>query len=564
MLYLPTQNWLTTPVTSRDTLNGSSSGSSARQSQLTVAAENAVLRVLYGQVRIGPQIANVLSYNGNLVILAIWAQGECHSIVDLQIDDKVLPNSVTYTHYLGTSGQTVSPTLQLAFAAQSPTVNFTDAMPGICYSVITVPPSAATGFPRLSAVIKGRKVWTGSSVNWTDNPAWCLADFITNTAYGMGRICDLASAANVAADCDLLAGGTEKLRTLNLTIETVQPATNWLDTLRTYAGCWVVASPDGLRLVSDKAVVSSVASYSHSAGAIKDITSIKKRGVQSTPTVMTVRYTDTSVVPWRTANAVAYASGVLAGTTPRRESSVNLPGITRYSQAYREATERLNKLLLNDLSCTLDVFDEALIIDVGDVIEVTHPIGLSAKAMRVMAVNGEYGRYSLNLVEYDPAVYSSSVTTAPSVVDTALPNPLTPPSSVTNLDVVESVYVTRDGSVASRLQATWDVSPDLWVTRYAITVTRMTSALGANPLVVATGYSDSSSYTHGPLEDGFFYKTSVVVQRFFNLVSSVATDVTIEAIGKLLKPSDVVDIIATPTPAGLMLSWAPVIDIDAK
>ena len=174
LLFLPDPGqWATTPVvenpvTPRDTLNASAS--TAAEQQLTLAAENAPLRVIYGQVRLGPLVSNVLAYNGALVILAVWGHGEVDSFVDLQIDDKALASGVTYTHYTGTAGQTVNSTLVAAFAAQSPAVTYTDALPGICYSVVVVPAGSSAGFPRLNATIKGRKVYDPRS-NYVTNSA---------------------------------------------------------------------------------------------------------------------------------------------------------------------------------------------------------------------------------------------------------------------------------------------------------------------------------------------------------------------------------------------------------
>ena len=110
-VFLPNQNWTTaavseSPVAPRDTLNASAAN--IRETQLSIAAENAPLRVLYGTVRIGPQIANVLAYAGNLVILCIWGHGEIDSIDSYTIDDKAVASGVTATHYTGTAGQTVN------------------------------------------------------------------------------------------------------------------------------------------------------------------------------------------------------------------------------------------------------------------------------------------------------------------------------------------------------------------------------------------------------------------------------------------------------------------------
>lgn len=445
-LYLPDPGaWPSTlpdtPVTPRDTLNASAT--SVVDTQASVSAENAPLRVIYGEVRLGPLICTVLPYLQGNVILAVWGHGEVDEIVSMSIDDveialgsittlPTLGKDGTFTgggttpingnvrNYTGKTAQTADTLLIDAFAGQG--LTYADNLAGICYSVIYVPTGTSTGFPRINAKIRGLKVWTGATTEWSDNPAYCLADFITNATYGAKRTVDWASVASVAADCNALVGG-EKRRTLNLALETVQPVQNWLDTLQTYAGCWITQDGADLKLIADKAG-SVVASISHAAGQIQRISGMKKRGVQGVPTVMSLTYTDTTALPHKPGTVTVYADGVLAGTKPRRESTVSLPGINRYSQAKREAIERLNKLALNDLSMTLGVFDEALSLEVGDIVAVTHPIGIPPnKQMRVLSVVGEYGRFELGLLEYDPAVYNDSVATAPTWADTDLPDP---------------------------------------------------------------------------------------------------------------------------------------------
>lgn len=556
MLFLPDPGqWATaalpeSPVTPRDTLNASAS--SAVDQQLTLAAENAPLRILYGQVRTGPHVAQVLSYNGNLVMLAVWGHGEVDSFVDLQIDDKALAAGVTYTHHVGTVGQTVDTSLVAAYAAQSPPVTYTDTLPGIAYSVVTVPPGASAGFPRLAATIKGRKVWTGASTVWSDNPAWCLADFITNTVYGMGKTVDWTSVASVAGDCDALAAGVEKLRTLNLSLDTVQTAQAWVDTLKVYAGCWVVPSASGLKFVSDKAG-SSVASYLHASGQIQSLSGLKKRGVQNTPTVMTVTYRDTTLTPHRDATATVYAAGVLAGTTPRRESTVSLPGITRYSQAFREATERLNKLLLNDLSFTLGVFDEGLKIEVGDIVDVTHPLGLTAKLMRVMGISGEYGRYQLALVEYDPAVYNATVATAPTFADTTLPNPAAPPA-VTGVTMVEEVYQLDNGTYSSRWRITWASAAYPYLDHYR-------AELYAGSTLIQASSPATAEWATPPVQENVAYTARVAAVSSIGSTGTFASQ-SATAQGKQLVPGNVPSISAFEAGGRVYMSWLPAVDID--
>lgn len=555
------------PVTAKDTLDSTAVSTSTQQ--LSVAAENSVLRIIYGQVLIGPLIANVLTLNGSLVILAVWGHGEIDSIVSYYIDDKVPVAGVTATHYLGTAGQGIDDTLVDAIDAAIPGTVFTDTMAGIAYSVIKVPVGASEGFPRITALIKGRKVFNGTTTEWSDNPAYCIADFITNTEYGMSRTVNWASVTDVANDCDYLVSGTDKLRTINLCIDSPQPSATWLDTLRTYAGCWVVQDTSGdLKLVSDKASTTVAATFSSDLAQISSISNIVKRGVQTTPTVMLLTYTsidtNTSDVSAAPIYKEATVTVVINGGIPRRESAISLPGITRYSQAYREAVERLKKLYMNDLSFTLGVFDIGIGLDIGDIIEVTHPVGISTptggKKMRVMSISGEYGRYSLGLNEYDEAVYNTELQSGPTYLDTGLPNYTIPPN-ITGLNMSEELFEVSKGITGSRWRATWD-KPDhgrlknyrviLEIPGSTIADTTTTTNSWVSPAIQAIKDASGLDYT---------LRVSAVTQA--NSVGTAST-VTKPALGKFIKPGDVnINTLQCFEAGGrVYIAWGPVADVD--
>ncbi|MFA7278904.1 MAG: phage tail protein [Sterolibacterium sp.] len=507
-----------------------------------------------------------MPYLNAAVILGVWSHGECDSVVSTTINDLSLgaptivttadyqqctySNGVEVKHYWGTATQATDALLGLAFTANGKT--YTDTLPNICYSVFFIPFSAYSSFPRINCIIKGRKVATGSAgttIAWSDNPAYCLADFITNTTYGCKRTVNWASVYSVSQDCDAIVGGTEKIRTLNLALTTVQPVSAWLETLRTYAACWLIPSGTDLKFVSDKAG-SSIATIAHASGQIKSVANVKKRGVQSTPTLMIVEYTDTAVLPYKVSTAT-----VDSGVTPRRESKVSLPGINRYSQAVREATERLNKLLLNDLSLNIEVFDERLDLDVGDIVTVTHPIGLTSKLLRVLGITGGYGRYGLALLEYDPAVYDATVATTPTWSDTTMPNPLSAVDAPTSLVINEELYETRDYSYASRFAITWTASVDAYPLRYFVTISDPTH-------IVNSGYVLGAAYTFGPLMDGITYTVNVYAERESTQVRSTALSDTKAAVGNAALPANVANFALIPTDTGSRLIWDAVTNVD--
>jgi len=383
--------------------------SNIAQQQATVGGTNTLLPVVYGTQRVGGRIFAIkLKSNGNLVVGVAWCHGEVDSVVSTTINDEALDRGVLVTHYRGTSGQTYSTRLSAVISG------YDDDLPGICYSVYDIPEEDGAGFPRFNAVIKGQKISSssGGAKAYSQNPAYVIADFIENTTYGMGRSVDWATVATVASACSATVGSPgEAKRLLNLVIDQSLPGEEWLQVLRDYAGCWVVPEGASYRLVADT-TGSSVYSFT-TANIVEGSLRLTKRGTSETPTMVEVVYTDAGVTPYREAR---YST---APVTPRRVSRINKPGITRYSEAVRYATERLNAATLCDLSATFDTFDDGLKLQVGDLVDITHPIGLSAKVMRVSRVDPvSPGRWRIAAVEYDAAVYSSTVATGPTTPDT--------------------------------------------------------------------------------------------------------------------------------------------------
>ena len=538
-----------------------------KETQLTVAARNAWVPIIYGHVRVGPKLAYVATDGGNLVMLNIWGHGPLDSITEKWVDDKASPAGVSYQDRLGT-------------ATDTPTTLITGAVPsGIAYSVVSAAPGENAGFPRLNYYIKGLKVHdprvtpgaisaynSSHDINvkaWSDNPALCLADFITNTVYGMGKQVDWESVANVANFNDTIIGA-EKSRTLNFVMDTVQASSQWIDALRLYASCWVVEINGLIRLIPDKAGT-SVKTFSHASGNILGIGNIQKKGVMQIPNYITINYNDVTGVPHKS-NAIFYD---MSGTDSLRETSLTLPGINRATQANREAIERLKKLLYQDLSFDIDTFDEGIAIEIGDIVSVYHPIGVGSvgapKEMRVMAVQASSsGRYKLSLLEYTASVYDTSTITATTTPDTVLPNPYGTIAPVTSLTATEEIYQSSDGTVGSRIRTSWTGATDYYPIEYKVRVTRMDDSGGLNSLVVRTGdLIQDNSYVISPLEDSKYYKIEVWTKRLnSSTILSTVASYTVQALGKLLPPGNVATFQEYLTPSGLVLGWTPVVDID--
>lgn len=555
-------------VIPRRTVN--SVATTAEERQLSVAGAGAFVPFGYGQFRTGPIIGKVANYNGRLVMLLVWCLGEVDAIEGLYLSDgTAVPASVTATHYTGTTTQGVDATLAAAIPgwANNLVTTIRGQAIGLAYTVVNIGPSTDMGVPQFVAQIRGRKVYdprdggqlSNDSNTWlySTNAALALADLETSSLYGRGKSIDWASVSEVADDCGALVQSTEARRTINLLLDNQNQVDAWVDTLSVYAGCFVVNEGGITKLVSNRpgAVTRSITD----ADIVADKNgspqiNIKVKGVANSPTVMRVNYTDKSASEWRDAPAYAYLSGALDGSLEWRESVVSLPGIDRYSQAHREAVERLNMLTLTDLDISFSTHDEALQDQKGDIINVTSSRGLSVKPFRITdVVPISPGRWTVSAFEYQPNVFSDNVETAPAFTDTDLPSPINPPT-VTGLAVAEVVYQAANGLYHSRLAVTWDDPEYAYLDRWDVRV--MDGATLVHQQSVA-----SAEYTSPAVQDLVYYTVQVRTVSSAGAASDWEA-INITAQGKYLIPGDVPSLSGFEVGGQVRLSWEPAIDLD--
>lgn len=453
-------NWIsvTSPIgaTPRETLDQTFD---TFERQINVAALAEPCRVTYGMDRLGAQIATVLNYGTSIVAVLIWGRGEVQSVASFTISNATPPGTVLATHYTGTTGQAVDSKLVSAYSAIS--ITHTATLAGIAYSVIELQPGADIG--DMHAIVQGRKIYdprdgtqtlgTPSTYKYSDNPALALADAITNTTYGWGKAIDWTSVTAAANACDALVSG-EKKRIIGITLDTRQSAEEWVDILRAHAGCYVVPSPSGYKLVPD-ATASSVRTFAK-ADIVKGSLQWAMKPTEQQPNVIEISYTDTSAYPWTTRKAVYPANGIPPGSEELRLSRRNMPGVQRYSQALREAIEMFNHSRLEALQHRFTTFADALAQEPGDVITINDG-GLTAGiTFRMLSrTMSKKGLFEIAAQKYDPAAFDSSAAAAPSTGNTTLPSASNPPT-VGTVTLTEEVVTVPSGALPlSKIRATW-------------------------------------------------------------------------------------------------------------
>jgi hypothetical protein len=510
-------------------------------------------RLLYGQVQVAAEIAAVATATSGtryLYLLSVWGLGEIDSIVSVSAGDAAL-SSTNVVSYTGTVDQTADPWLAAAISGYADTLRGTvhGRAVSLAYSVIRAAPTASNPADRLRAVVKGRKVYdprTDTSA-WSDNAALCLADALAMA----GETVDWAAVEDAADYCDESVAGQPRW-TLNLALAEPLDVPTLVEGLRGYAHCFVVRGSGGVRLVPD----TTAASVWHltAADVLAGTLRLSRAGRRQIPTVVRVGYTRTDQDPYGTGTAEARHSQVDSGLLPWRESNIALPGCDSHAEAYRHAVERLNAFWLRDLRADLTVFDGGLELQAGDVVSLTHPIGLSAKLLRVLSVTAaEPGRWALTTEEYDPAVYSDAVAETPTYGDTELPSPFEVPAP-TGLVASEEVYQLESGLYASRLRLAWSVAA------YPYSAQSQVRVYAGADLVWSLLTTDTQAVT-GPVQEGVAYSARVAIVAAIGVTGAEAST-NITAQGKGLIPGDVPAVYGIEAGGEVRLRWDPAVDID--
>jgi hypothetical protein len=445
----------------------------------------------------------------------------------------------------------------------------------VCYTVAKFGRGASSGFPSVTAIIKGFKVYDPregghdpddrTTWEWSDNPALHLNDFLQSDHYGAGWTVDQSTVSTLADRNDKVidVATSTVLRTSNLTLDKMSKTETWTEALRGYAACFVVPSEDGIKLIADApaAVVASITI----ADMVDNSFRPTRRGLLDNPTAVKVIYTDTSGA-WKDATAEIVADGVSAGLLPRIESVVKQPGIPSYQQAIREATLRFKHFYFEDLEVRFDTFDEGLSYLEGDVVHVTHPIGISQNIRLTKITQKSPGRWELAGVEYQPSVYTSAYDTGTPDPDTFLPSPNDVPA-ITGLAAVEEVYQVQIGVYASRFRITWDDPAGAYP--YALLYTVQMKDAGTNKViwqhtgpkreVVTAALKDYPDPNIATIQ---LYIIKCWAHTAGGTTGADQTTPPVRAYGKLLPPGNVPSLDGYELGGEVRLFWSPAIDID--
>lgn len=425
--------------------------------------------------------------NEYLYIALVMAEGEVESITDFIIDDLPITDPkysglVGIDVYLGGDNQTMPDTALLREANEFWTAEH--RLRGVAFLGVRLKwdEEAFSGIPDITAIVKGKKVYDPRTTTtaWSDNPALCIRDYLTNTRYGKGlpvsAIDDVAIAA-AANDCDESVtlydgGGSGKLFTCNVVLDTSKTLFDNLGTLLLGCRGFLPYSQGKYRLKIDG---SRSSEFTFTNDTIIGGIEIQGESKDEKFNRVTVKFPnpdanwqpDTAIwPPADSAEETAYLAedgGVLL------HEEIDLDTITNYYQA-RDLARVILLRSRNAITCALTTTSEALQLEVTDVVSVTHSTpGWVAKPFQVIGMQlNDDGTVALALLEYDSTVYTwEEGTEQTAYPDTNLPDPFTV-GVVSNITVTETTTLGSDGTVIPTGLIAWDTAYDRLVNQYEI------------------------------------------------------------------------------------------------
>ena len=333
----------------------------------------------------------------------------------------------------------------------------------------TTRPFYNNDYPDVSAVVKGLKVTNLDTgvIEYSDNPAYILYDFLVNTRYGLSidsTEFNTASFVTAAAFCDASITGpngtSEKRYTCSLLVESRTNGESIVrDILNTFGG--YLYQQDGTIYLGYEYTGSSSHTFTED-NILSDTFAFSELDKEDVANEIKLFFRDESREYQPTIVIARDEPDVDDRELVAKE--VRMPGITRETQATRIANLLLYKGLLTNYTCQFNVSVKNGNVSIGDLCAVTHSVpAWTSEPFRIVAIN-ETDDDELEIIceQYVAQIYSDSG--IPSSYQEAVPflrrqRPWDVPPHATNLSLSETSEIRDDGSYQPKLLITW-TKPD--------------------------------------------------------------------------------------------------------
>lgn len=585
---------------SKPKISGTGSARAIQRTQdrtISVRQPVAAHRIIYGEMRVGGIISflNATDDNEKLHQLITIAGHEVNSIGQLYLDDKsatLSTNTVTDTDfankvdvYFGLGTTSGDSALHSALQTNSGgvwTSSHLQTGRAKIYSQFTFDKEVFSGsLPNVTAVVQGRKVFDprDSSTAYSTNAALCIRDYLTSVEFGLGepsaRINDTSfqTAANV---CDenitLSAGGTEKRYTLNGTFEVdEQPKDILKQMLSSCAGKLVYQGGEWSLYVGAYVTPTITLDEDDLDAGIQVTTQVGRRAIFNT--VRSVYTNPANLYQPTDAPVINNSTYIAEDQSEVIAKDFDFGFTTSVSMAQRLAKVELEKVR-QQITVLMPVsLRNGMRLQAGDTVGVSNTrMGWTDKAFNIeewsFAQRGEDDapRLGVDMVlrETASAVYdwnSGEETTVDTAPNTNLPDPFTIqlPTSFSVSSGTADLFVAGDGTVMSRIKATWTDSVDGFLAYHVIEHKKSTDSKWIPIPNISSGTEQAFI---SPVEDGVSYDIRIKAVNTLGVSSSYATLSGHTVIGKTAVPSNVTGFSAQQNGEVVTFKWDQVTDVD--
>ena len=563
--------------------------------------------VVYGTRKVGGTrvfVETSGSDNEFLYIALVLCEGEIESVDKIYIDDKEVTWSGTLAddtlrtvgssdgNFYKDSASLISVKCHYGSDSQSQCdllgtlTNWTTnhRLRGLAYISLKIKwnQDAFAGLPNIKALIKGKKVvaYNSSSVAQTaahsDNPAWCLLDYLTNERYGKGipiANIDIPSfyTASGVCDTDVTAYGSTTIDVLdcNAVIDTSRKVLDNVRELAKGARSFLPFTGGKYKMIVESTGSASITLTEDDIIGGYSLASESKSNKFNRVICSFInpdRNYQVDEVQWPELDDSGYTSADQHATMKTADGGFLLEGrfdfstITSPYQAL-ELAEVICRRSRDSKGLQLTVGFDAYDLAIGDIVNITiSSLGYSAKPHRVIGITfREDYLIDLSLVIHQDAHYTwatkTQVTATPS---TNLPNPysVSAPASVT---LTDELVEYSDGVVLTRLNIVVGASTDKFVQYYQVEAKQSTESD-----YKILGKGTQLNYEMLNVVDGKIYNVRVKSINALG-VSSTYTSANRTIIGATATPSDVSELAVSMVGSDHMqLQWTPVTDLDVS
>jgi hypothetical protein len=454
-------------------------------------------QVIYGRTRVGGNIVYMEGTEGNkyLHVVVAIAGHEIDAIEKYYLNDEEVTidgsgnvtagsyaNKVRIQYKLGTDNQTAFSDLVSASDSLW-TSNHRLRGRAVVYIRLEYDQDKfPSGMPNFSFQVRGKKVYDPRSATtvWSANPALCIADYLTNSRYGLGCVyaneideAALIAAANVCdEDVSLDAGGTENKYELHGSILTSGTPEDIINQMLTSMAGKAIWTSGKWRILAGAYYTPTLTFDEDDLRAGFTVQSLVSRRenfncIKGVFVSAQDKYMSVDFPPLISDAFIALDNGETV------YKNITLPFTTSVTMAQRLSKIELLKAR-QQITLTLPLKLQGLNANVGDIVYVNNTrLGWSSKPFEVVAMSMSFDEalgVDLDLREISTDVFDWSTTEEQAYdpsPNTSLPNSVSV-SPVTDLSITATNVLSPDGTTQSGLLVTWTPPVNSFVTQYEV------------------------------------------------------------------------------------------------